>query len=133
MAEKPSDLWRRRLAEEATGIATGTLAPEHAYTTQLFPESLVTATGTTLDSFETGIRALGAPSDDEILVAVQRVVLALNAVNEAHGGVGYETVEREMLCEYIDQTLTENGVDVAALAERNGLERYEITDEWREW
>ncbi|MFI8433605.1 hypothetical protein ACIGJO_07625 [Streptomyces sp. NPDC079020] len=133
MAEKPSDLWRRQLTEEAAGLAAGTLTPERAFTTQLFPDSLVTATDETLGSFEAGMSALGAPSDDEILSAVERVVLALNAVNEAHGGAGYETGERELLCEYIDATLTENGVDVTALAERNGMDRYEITDEWREW
>ncbi|BFO15286.1 hypothetical protein SHKM778_16740 [Streptomyces sp. KM77-8] len=41
--------------------------------------------------------------------------------------------EREQLCEYIDQTLSEHGIDVAALAARRGIDRAEITDSWRDW
>ena len=37
------------------------------------------------------------------------------------------------LCEYIDLTLSEHGVDVAALAARQGIDRSEITDRWRDW
>lgn len=49
---------------------------------------------------------------------VERVVLALNALNEAHNGSAFETGEREQLCGYIDQSLTEHGVDVVALTAR---------------
>ena len=56
---------------------------------------------------------------------MERVVLALNAlnavnavnaVNEAHNESAYETDEREQLCDFIDQLLTEHGIDVVALA-----------------
>ena len=34
---------------------------------------------------------------------------------------------------YIDACLVETGADVEALAGRQGIGRWEITDEWREW
>jgi hypothetical protein len=65
--------------------------------------------------------------------AVERVVLALNSVNKDHQGAAYETSEREAPCRYIDESLSEAGVDVTSLAARSGLSRYEITDQWRRW
>ena len=65
--------------------------------------------------------------------AVRRVVLDLNQVNDDHDGAGYETGEREQLCDYIDAVLGEAGIDVPAMAERSGIGRWEITDEWCEW
>jgi hypothetical protein len=70
------------------------------------------------------------------LAAVRRLVLALNKINDEHvraGQVGYETGEREELCNYIDASLTDSGIDVGALAARRGLGRWEITDVWRTW
>jgi hypothetical protein len=34
---------------------------------------------------------------------------------------------------YIDASLTESGIDVAALEARNGIERNTLVDRWREW
>lgn len=104
---------------------------------RLFPDSLLRRTDEVLAAFETELGALDvaseAPSDARLLGAVRRVVLALNAVNEEHGGAGYETDERERLCDYIDTALTEAGVDLDALTARHGLGRHGITDEWRDW
>jgi hypothetical protein len=36
-------------------------------------------------------------------------------VDEAHDGSAFETEEREKLCDYVDQSLTEHGVDIVAL------------------
>jgi hypothetical protein len=41
--------------------------------------------------------------------------------------------ERDLLCTYIGQPLTEAGIDVAARAARQNLGRRKITDEWHEW
>jgi molybdate-binding protein len=54
------------------------------------------------------------------------------ALNEADGGE-IETTTREDLCEYIDEALTDAGVDVEALTRRRGLDSSELTDEWRDW
>ncbi|MFJ6382506.1 hypothetical protein ACIQI7_21190 [Kitasatospora sp. NPDC092039] len=134
MPKRPTDVWREHLAEEAAAVAAGTLAPEDAYSGALFPVALLTATDDVLAAFETDVAALGAsPADDDVLGVVERVVLELNRVHEAHDEAAYETEERELLCAYIDDSLVAAGVDVAALTERQGLGRHEITDRWRDW
>ena len=120
MAERPSTEWRAHVAEY----------PESA---ELFPESLLTRTDEVLATFEAEVAELVDPSDDDVFAAIERVVLVLNAVNDSYDGAAYETEEREQLCAYIEDTLTEAGVDVDALAARRGLTRHSITDEWREW
>ncbi|WP_415936280.1 hypothetical protein [Streptomyces sp. 039-1] len=121
------------MAEEAEALAAGTLDPECACMAGLFPETLLTATDEVLDTFERELPGLDGACDETVFAVVERVVLALNAVNEVHGGAAFETDEREQLCHYIDHSLTEHGVDVVALTTRHGLGRYEITDQWRKW
>ncbi|MGW5271360.1 hypothetical protein ACWEQP_02005 [Streptomyces sp. NPDC004044] len=133
MTERPSKYWRDGVAEEARKLAAGTITVEDAFMADLYPVSLLDATGEALDAFESALGTLHAPSDDEVFAAVQRVVLNLNAINDQHEGAGYETGEREELCQYIDQALTDRGIDVPALTARYGLGRYEITDKWRDW
>ncbi|MFF8524582.1 hypothetical protein [Streptomyces werraensis] len=133
MAERPTTSWRHGIAEEAAEIAAGTLDPECACMAGLFPEELLTATDAVLDTFEDQLAGLGDADDEQVFAVVERVVLALNAVDEAHNGSAFETDEREELCDYIDQSLTEHGVDVVALTARHGLGRYQLTDKWRKW
>ncbi|MFC8718858.1 hypothetical protein [Kitasatospora sp. NPDC057198] len=133
MTIRPSSTWREDVAAEAREVAAGRLEPGDAFLAGLFPEALLTATDTVLQEFETDVRALAELSDERVMAVVERVVLALNAVNESFDGAGYETDEREQLCEYIDRVLADGGVDVPALAGRLGIDRYEITDEWRDW
>ncbi|RAJ82795.1 hypothetical protein K377_03845 [Streptomyces sp. PsTaAH-137] len=114
-------------------MAAGTLDPECACMAELFPESLLTATDSVLDAFEAELASLRGAPDEPVLAAVERVVLALNAVNDEHGGDAYETGEREQLCDFIDEALTEQGIDVVALTARQGLGRYQLTDRWRDW
>ncbi|WP_432113473.1 hypothetical protein [Streptomyces sp. S1] len=135
MANRPPENWRAWMAEVARDVEAGILEPECAGAAEIYPESLLRATDSALDAFEVEVRGLLGPSDDEVFGTVERVVLALNAVDgdASHGGAGYCTEEREQLCEYIDLTLGEHGVDVAALAARRGINRAEITDAWRDW
>lgn len=123
------------MAEVARDVEAGILEPECASAAEMYPESLLKATDAALEAFEAEVRGLTEPSDGDVFGAVERVVLALNAVDDgvSHGGAGYCTEEREQLCEYIDRTLGEHGVDVAALAARKGINRAEITDAWRDW
>jgi|SRR6185369_17833289 hypothetical protein len=74
---------------------------------------------------------VSSPSDDKVFASVERVVTVLNAINEEHGGI--ETGERDELCQYIDDVLTDAGIDVAVLSSRHDVERHELTDEWRDW
>ncbi|HEY4850591.1 MAG TPA: hypothetical protein VII22_07330 [Streptosporangiaceae bacterium] len=136
MARRPSDEWRRRVAEEAAELEQGSLSPADASAAVLWPESLRSGTDSVLAAFEGELRALASPSDEDVLGAVRRVVLALNKVNEQQGragSIGYETGEREELCEYIDASLEEFGIDVRALEARRGIDRGEIAGNWREW
>ncbi|MFD7403417.1 hypothetical protein ACFV7R_12230 [Streptomyces sp. NPDC059866] len=133
MAERPTTSWRHGIAEEAEELAAGTLDPECACMAALFPEELLTATDAVLDAFEDELPGLGEARDEQVFAVVERVVLALNAVDDAHNGSALETDEREELCDYIDESLTEHGVDVVALTARHGLGRYQLTDKWRKW
>lgn len=120
MVDRPTDAWRADVEEN----------PEAA---ELFPASMIQRTDEVLAEFEAEVASFDDPSDDEVFAAVENVVLALNGVNEEYDGAAYETDERELLCAYIDDSLTEAGVDVAALAARHGLGKHEITDKWRDW
>ncbi len=133
MAVRPSQRWREGVEQDEREIEAGILGPEDGCMAALFPESLLTRTDEVLAAFEAEVAALNDPSDEQVFAAVRNVVLALNQVNREHGGAGYETGEREQLCDYIDKTLAESGIDVPALAERNDLGRYAITDRWRTW
>ncbi|MGW6616459.1 hypothetical protein ACWGA0_23805 [Streptomyces erythrochromogenes] len=135
MASRPPENWRAYMAETAREVAAGTLPPECASVADLYPESLLRATDTALEAFEDEVRALREPSDDAVFGTVERVVLALNAINrdKQHGGPHFCSEEREQLCEYVYLTLSENGVDVDALATRRGIDPAAITDRWRDW
>lgn len=133
MAIRPTDMWREDIAQEAREVAAGQLAPDRAVMAKLFPESLLAQTDEVLSAFEFEVRGFSTVSDEQVLAAVERMVLKLNAVNARHGDAAYETNERELLCDYIDQTLTEAGIDVGALTTRHGLSRYALTDRWRQW
>ncbi|MFD8571292.1 hypothetical protein [Streptomyces sp. NPDC057694] len=133
MIERPTTSWRKDVEREQRELAAGSLNVECAYAAELFPERLIIATDSVLDAFEADVSALQGAPDQSVFDVVQRVVLALNAINDEHDGAAYETDERERLCDYIDQALTERGIDVPALTARHGLGRHEITDRWRDW
>ena len=120
MADRPTETWRATVEK-------------HPDSAELFPASMLQRTDEVLAGFEAEVAAFDDPSDDEVFAAIENVVLALNGVNDEYDGAAYETDERELLCAYLDATLTEAKIDVAALAARRGLGRYEITDEWRDW
>lgn len=133
MARRPSDAWRRRVEEEAAQLAQGALTPDQVGASKLWPESLLTSTDAALTAFEDNLRTFTSPSDEDVFDTVKRLVLALNQINAQHGGAGYETDEREELCDYIDASLSESGINVEALAARKNIGRWEIADTWRNW
>lgn len=139
MTRRPTTKWRAETEQEAADLAAGT--PREMYASILWPDSLIDDTDRSLDAFQDDLDALlpsagDSIADDVILDAVRRLILDLNAIHRQHvqaGHLGYETGEREELCSHIDATLTESGIDVAALAARNGFQRWELTDRWRTW
>jgi hypothetical protein len=133
MARRPSDAWRRRVEEEAAQLTQGALTPDQMCAAKLWPESLLNSTDAALMRFEDNLRTHTSPSDEDVFDTVRRLILTLNQINAQHGGAGYETDEREELCDYIDASLSESGIDVEALAARSNIGRWEITDTWRQW
>jgi hypothetical protein len=71
------------------------------------------------------VAAVSRPVDPEaIMVAVQKTVMSLNALNEkCHGGL-IETDQREMICEIINKAAECAGFDPGS---------EDLTEEWREW
>ena len=136
MAIRPNHRWQTRVEEQAAQIAEGSLARDDAYAFTLWPETLRLNTNRAVAAFEAELRALASPSDAEVMGVVERLVLAMNRIDDQHrnaGLIGYETGERDELCDYIDASLTEAGIDVAALEARNGIERHALADRWRRW
>ena len=114
-------------------MTQGVLTPDQMCTAKLWPESLLNSTDAALTRFEDNLRTHTSPSDEDVLDTVKRLILTLNQINAQHGGAGYETDKREELCDYIDASLSESGIDVEALAARKNIGRWEITDTWRQW
>ncbi|TDB82204.1 hypothetical protein E1264_31690 [Actinomadura sp. KC216] len=133
MVVRPTENWRQYVAQEARQVASGELDAECASAQELYPEAMLVRTDEVLQPFEREIAALTDPADDEIFAAIERVVLALNKVNDDYDGAVYETDEREQLCEYIERSLAEAGIDIDAFAGRHSLTRHQITDKWRDW
>ncbi|WP_282704250.1 hypothetical protein [Streptomyces sp. CC219B] len=133
MAERPSQYWRSEIVKEARAVADGAMSPDCASFLGVYSESFLEAVDAALAAFEAEVRELGAASDTQILTVVERAVLALNRVNQEAEGGSIDTDEREQICLFIDEVLTEGGVDVGELAARHGVSRYAITDRWRQW
>jgi len=97
----------------------------------LFPAAFTADVDATLAMFERSVGRADLTTQHDVWVLVRNVVLDLNAVSDRWGLI--ETGEREDLCQYIDDTLTAAGADLSAVASRSGIDRTDITDEWREW
>jgi hypothetical protein len=95
-------------------------------------ESLLARIDETLQTFETDLAALRDPSDEQIFSVIENVVVSLNTYH-FEDGADFDTIDCEELCDYIDQSLTEAGIDVEALAERRGIDPAAITAAWRDW
>jgi hypothetical protein len=111
MIDRPTESWRR----------LGTR-----------PETFLARVDQALHAFEAELAAADITSDEAVMAAVEHVVVALNDV-DGTDGADFDTIDREELCEYIDRALTGAGVDVEALARRQGLDPAALTDRWRDW
>ncbi|MDL4813411.1 hypothetical protein [Actinomadura opuntiae] len=96
------------------------------------PNSLLGQVDQALLAFETELTALDHTSDQAIMAAVEHVVVALNRIDGTDDH-SFDTIDREELCEYIDHALTQTGIDVEALARRQGIDPAALTDRWRDW
>jgi hypothetical protein len=127
MIARPTHGWRRmreeRLAEAAASGGPRSAGP-------WTPEFLDTV-DTALEAYETEVARMNAPCDDEVLATVERVVLALNDA-QGHGHI-IDTIDREELCDYIDEVLVRAGIDADALAARQHLTPGDLGGRWRDW
>jgi hypothetical protein len=97
------------------------------------PEPLLELIDEAFGAFEGEVAGLGEDPDDvKVFDVIRRVVVELNVLDQEHGAA-FDEVDRADLCAYIEEVLTEHGIDLPALAERRGIKPSEITDEWREW
>src|SRR5690349_4335949 len=103
MIERPSQRWQRRVADQEAAVAAGTLPRDQAYAAQLWPADATAAIDAILAAYEREVEALRPVPDQAAWAAVERVVLALNAIDDEQAVI--ETGEREELCEYIDAVL----------------------------
>ncbi|MBB2948210.1 hypothetical protein FB565_007993 [Actinoplanes lutulentus] len=135
LSERPSARWRRSVEQQRVRVAAGELAADKAYAAQLWPAGFIAAIDAVLAVYEQevagwgGSPTSGSPTDEQVWAAVERAVVGLNDADDGH----IETGEREDLAEYLDRVLTGAGVDVEALTAGRGLERGELTDQWRDW
>ena len=129
MIERPSQRWRREVAQQEAAVAAGSLPPEEAYAARVWPADFIADVDAVLASYAEDAQRLGATPDEVVWSAVERVVVGLNDADDG----SIETTTREELCEYIDEVLVAAGVDVDALTARRGCDRAELTDEWRDW
>lgn len=80
--------------------------------------------GELLAEFLTALSALKEPEDGQIMAQVEKVVLALNDLNEELDYALIETVEREAIWELLQTAAVDAGLkDVPD----------DVTEEWREW
>jgi hypothetical protein len=129
MIERLTSRWRRAVAEQEAAVAAGTLPRDEAYALNSFPPGFVARVDAALVRYEQELGALEPGDDAAAWAAVEGVVSALNAADSGE----IDTITREELCDYIDDVLADAGVDVDELTTRRGIDRSELTDEWRDW
>ena len=138
MAEdiRPTTFWRVMRDREAQEWAAGLITTQDSCIwARLFPDEFLERIERVLDAFAAAIAALPTTSDayPDVMRNIETAVLALNEINESGCGGGFDSDERDRLCDYIDAIIIRHGIDIDALARSQNVERYELTDEWRDW
>lgn len=113
--------WKQRVADE---VVTPICEYMAEYDVDDFSAEDVKACGALLENYLDALAALREPSDEAIMAEVEKVVLALNELNEATDYALIETSERESICVIIQEAAEECGLT-------NGVE--DVTEDWREW
>jgi hypothetical protein len=77
-------------SRRSRGVCRRNLDPDCTYMVDLDPDELLSATNAVLDAFEAELPTLAGGDDKQVFAVVERIVLALNAVNEAHDERAFE-------------------------------------------
>ena len=133
MTKRPTESWRQHLVDQKAAVAAGALDPEsdEAWALHLYPAAFTADVDAALALFERAIEQADLSRQHDIWVLIRSVVDNLNTVSKEWELI--ETGEREELCQYIDDALTNAGADLDVVAARARIRRNEITDEWRDW
>ncbi|MCM3575457.1 hypothetical protein M3172_19840 [Mesobacillus subterraneus] len=102
----PTVLWRERMEEGD----------------DMFSEEAIVASEKALQKYVSSLKTLKTPTEKAILKKVKEVVIEFNKLNEEFDYF-IETLEREELCEFIEEKAQEAGLEPDE----------DITEEWREW
>ena len=89
-----------------------------------FTDEDVARCGALLAEYLTALSELREPEDDRIMAQVEKVVLALNDLNEELDYALIETVEREAIWELIQTAAVDCGLQNVP---------DDVTEDWREW
>lgn len=132
---RPTAQWREQKHHEARQAAAGLLSKPECVLETLFPDELLDRVDLVLDAYASTIAALPKTADGYLAAidGIKTVILALNEINVVDGRRRFETAEREVLCDYIDAVIVGHGIDIDALAESHGVDRYDLGEEWRDW
>ncbi|WOO80162.1 uncharacterized protein LOC62_03G003674 [Vanrija pseudolonga] len=138
LPERPSVYWRNSRDEEEADVAAGKVPRDEAFMASLFPDAMLDPLEPIEAAYEADVAAATATGNGEntypaLYAAVEKVVLALNDLNEQGEGAYIETGERERLAEWIEQVIEARGISINDMGRVLGFGSGEITDEWRDW
>ena len=125
--------WREDKAEEKREFEVGEITEDDACLDQLFPDQFIADTELVLIEFAGAIAATEARDYGSVMHSIMSLVVKLNENNDKYDGEVIETGEREQLCQYIEDVISESTIDLEAYAKSRVCDKNEITDLWREW
>ena len=125
--------WREDKAEEKREFEVGEITEDDACLDQLFPDQFIADTELVLIEFAGAIAATEARDYGSVMRSIMSLVVKLNENNDKYDGEVIETGEREQLCQYIEDVISESTIDLEAYAKSGVCDKNEITDLWREW
>ncbi len=131
----PTVEWRERRDEEQKELDSGALAKGDAFLTRIHPDAFLVKMEKVLAEYVQDVRKCekSAAGFESVMRAIEKCVLAVNAVNREYEGFSVETSEREDICLFMDAVIVARGIDIDALAGSQKCGRYELTDRWRDW
>ncbi len=77
-----------------------------------------------IDSYLEALAAMDEPTDEVIMAQVEKLILALNDLDEQTNHCMIETGEREAICALVQESAIAFGLQEYS---------YDITEDWREW
>ncbi|MBI3233156.1 MAG: hypothetical protein HYZ42_03815 [Bacteroidetes bacterium] len=108
-AKLPTDEWKRRKKEGD----------------DLFTDRGIAAVENLLKDYLLKLTELTTQKKaSSIYSSIKKIVISLNTINDKYDGF-IETMEREELCEFINNVARQTGLEID--------KKVDLTEEWREW